>query len=121
LKDDFEDVDISARFQGETAGMIQVYRVADQNALTVAKTVKGYIEKMRPSLPEGVNISFYRDHSRILKSRLEQVRVAVKKSGHRSNPGCLAPGGGDEFASGLLGNPWHTDLLCLRLIAVAAI
>ncbi|MDH3827743.1 MAG: efflux RND transporter permease subunit, partial [Desulfobacterales bacterium] len=71
LKDDFEDVDISARFQGKTAAMILVNRVADQNALTVAKTVKGYIEKMRPSLPEGVNVSFYRDHSRILKSRLE--------------------------------------------------
>ncbi len=71
LKDGFEDVDISARFQGKVAAMIQVYRVADQNALTVAKTVKGYIKKMRPSLPEGVNITFYRDHSSILKSRLE--------------------------------------------------
>ena len=71
LKDDFEDVDISARFQGKTAAMIYVYRVADQNALTVAKTVKHYIENMRPGLPEGVNISFYSDRSRILKSRLE--------------------------------------------------
>jgi len=71
LKDDFEDVDISARFQGKAAAMIVVNRVADQNALTVAKTVKGYIEKMRPGLPEGVNLSFYRDRSRILKSRLE--------------------------------------------------
>jgi multidrug efflux pump subunit AcrB len=133
LKNDFEDVDISARFQGKAAAMIVVNRVADQNALTVAKTVKGYIENIRPTLPEGVNISFYRDRSRILKSRLEllirnlainiekQVRTAVKKSGHRSNPGCLAPGGGDEFAPGLLGNPRHTDFLRLRRIAVAAI
>jgi multidrug efflux pump subunit AcrB len=71
LKDDFEDVDISARFQGKAAAMIVINRVADQNALTVAKTVKGYIEKMRPGLPEGVNVSFYRDRSRTLKSRLE--------------------------------------------------
>ncbi|MCK5204974.1 MAG: efflux RND transporter permease subunit [Desulfobacterales bacterium] len=71
LKDGFEDVDISAKFQGKVAAMIHVYRVADQNALTVAKTVKGYIENIRPSLPEGVDISFYSDRSRILKSRLE--------------------------------------------------
>ena len=71
LKDDFEDVDISARFQGKAAAMIQVYRVADQNALTVAQTVKDYIEKMRRELPEGVDIAFYSDRSKILKSRLE--------------------------------------------------
>ena len=70
LKDDFEDVDSSARFQGKPAAMLIVNRVADQNALTVAKKVKRYIENVRPSLPEGVNISFYRDRSRILKSRL---------------------------------------------------
>ena len=71
LKDGFEDVDISARFQGKTAAMIRVYRVADQNALTVAKTVKGFIENVRPGLPEGIDITFYSDMSRILKSRLE--------------------------------------------------
>jgi multidrug efflux pump subunit AcrB len=71
LIDDFEDTDISAKFQGKAAAMIHVYRVADQNALTVAKTVKGYIENIRPSLPEGVDITFYSDRSRILKSRLE--------------------------------------------------
>jgi multidrug efflux pump subunit AcrB len=71
LKDGFEDVDISARFQGKIAAMIHVYRVADQNALTVAKTVKDFIEKMRPELPEGVDIAFYADRSEILKSRLK--------------------------------------------------
>jgi multidrug efflux pump subunit AcrB len=71
LKDGFEDVDIRANFQGKAAAMIHVYRVADQNALTVAKTVKDYIETIRPNLPEGVNITFYSDRSRILKSRLD--------------------------------------------------
>ena len=71
LKDSFEDVDISANFQGKAAAMIHVYRVADQNALTVAQTVKDYIENIRPTLPEGIDITFYSDRSRILKSRLE--------------------------------------------------
>ena len=70
LKDGFEDVDLSARFQGKPAAMIHVYRVADQNALKVAQTVKDYLEELRPRLPAGVDIAFYSDRSEILKSRL---------------------------------------------------
>ena len=70
IRDGFEDVDLTTRFQGKPSGVIEVYRVADQNALTVASTVKEHIEEIRPSLPEGVDITFYRDRSRILKSRI---------------------------------------------------
>ncbi|MBW2148942.1 MAG: efflux RND transporter permease subunit, partial [Deltaproteobacteria bacterium] len=71
LKDGFEDVDLIIRFQGKPTGIIQVFRVADQNALTVAATVKRYIEKIRPSLPAGVDIAFFSDMSQVLKSRIE--------------------------------------------------
>ena len=71
LKDGFEDVDMAARFMGKPAAMVAVYRVADQNALTVAKTVKAYLEEVRPSLPAGIDVTYYSDRSRILKSRLE--------------------------------------------------
>jgi len=70
LKDGFEDVDVSARFMSKPAVQIYVYRVADQNALQVADTVKRYVEEVRSSLPEGVEIAYYRDRSDILKSRL---------------------------------------------------
>ncbi|MBW1742407.1 MAG: efflux RND transporter permease subunit [Deltaproteobacteria bacterium] len=71
LRDGFEDVDLSSRFQGKPAGVIQVFRVANQNALTVADTVKDYIEEIRPGLPAGIDIGFYRDRSEILRSRME--------------------------------------------------
>jgi multidrug efflux pump subunit AcrB len=71
LIDGFEDVDLFARFQGKPAALIQVFRVADQNALRVADTVKEYIEKIRPGLPEGIEIAFFSDMSKILKSRIE--------------------------------------------------
>jgi len=71
LKDSFEDVDLNARFEGKPAAMIHVYRVADQNALTVADTVRKYVDEARPSLPAGVDVKFYSDRSEILKSRLE--------------------------------------------------
>jgi multidrug efflux pump subunit AcrB len=70
LRDGFEDQDLYARFQGKPAGLINVYRVADQNALHVANAVKQYITDIRPSLPAGVHLDYYRDMSKILKSRL---------------------------------------------------
>jgi len=70
LKDAFEDVDLSTQFQGKSSGVIEVYRVADQNALTVADTVKRYVEEIRPSLPQGVDIDSYQDRSEILRSRI---------------------------------------------------
>ncbi|MBN2515696.1 MAG: efflux RND transporter permease subunit [Deltaproteobacteria bacterium] len=71
VSDGYENVDLFARFQGKPASVIQVYRVADQNALTVAKTVKGYIAAIKPQLPAGVDIEFFADMSDILRSRVE--------------------------------------------------
>jgi len=71
LGDGFQDVDLFARFQGKPAAVIQVFRVADQNALKVSRTVKSFITEVRESLPEGVHIDFYNDMSKILKSRIE--------------------------------------------------
>jgi multidrug efflux pump subunit AcrB len=71
LKDEFrDDQDMFARFQGKPAALVQVYRVADQNALAVAAKVKEYVEKVRPSLPAGVEVAFFGDRSLILKSRI---------------------------------------------------
>lgn len=71
LKDGFEEVDLAARFKGKPCGVIQVYRVGDQSALAVARAVKRYIEEIRPSLPAGVDIAFYQDMSKILRSRIK--------------------------------------------------
>ncbi len=71
LRDGFEDVDRFARFQGQPAALINVYRVADQNALEVATAVKDYVERIRPTLPDGIQINLRRDRSKILRSRIE--------------------------------------------------
>ena len=71
LKDGFEDTDLFAGFAGKPALIINVYRVAEQNALKVADAVKKYLETIRPGLPEGVHVETYMDMSKILKSRIE--------------------------------------------------
>jgi len=70
LHDGFEDVDRFARFEGKPAAIVQVYRVADQQALAVAATVKEYVEEVRNTLPAGVAIKVTRDMSQILRSRI---------------------------------------------------
>jgi multidrug efflux pump subunit AcrB len=71
LKDGFEDLDLLTHFHGKRSGVIQVYRVANQNALTVADTIKRYVEQIRPTLPHGIEVDVYRDRSRILQSRID--------------------------------------------------
>ncbi len=75
LRDGYEDVDLFTRFQGKPAAVIQVFRVGNQNALAVASAVKEYIKTIRPGLPAGVDIAFYQDMSKILKSR---IRLLLK-------------------------------------------
>ncbi len=72
IKEGFQDTqELFARFNGKPAALIQVYRVADQNALDVASEVKEYIDKVRPELPAGVSVDFFSDRSKVLKSRID--------------------------------------------------
>ncbi len=70
ISDGFQDIDLFTRFQGKPAAIIQVYRVGSQNAIKVSTAVKQYIEEIRPTIPAGVEISCYRDLSKVLRGRL---------------------------------------------------
>jgi len=68
--DGFEDSDTATRFDGNPAGLIQVYRVGDEDALDVASAAKGYVAELRPSLPAGVEVATWDDDSIILRQRI---------------------------------------------------
>ncbi len=69
--DGFADTDQRARFDGRPAVLLQVYRVGEQDALEVAATVKDYLERARPRVPEGITLTVWHDMSRVLRSRLD--------------------------------------------------
>jgi multidrug efflux pump subunit AcrB len=69
--DGFAETDQSARFSGEPAVGIRVYRVGNQNALTVADLVKEYAAEAQQRMPAGVTITPWNDFSRILQGRLD--------------------------------------------------
>ncbi len=73
IEDGFEETPILTKFNNQPAVMVEVYRVGQQNAIDVADAVKGYIEKMESQLPENINITYWRDRSRIVKARLNTL------------------------------------------------
>jgi multidrug efflux pump subunit AcrB len=69
--DGFAETDQSARFSGEPAVGIRVYRVGDQSALDIAAKVKAYTQEAQNRMPAGVTLTAWNDFSRILQGRMD--------------------------------------------------
>jgi multidrug efflux pump subunit AcrB len=74
VKDDFEDIDLYARFDGKRAAFVQVSRIGEQDALDIAGTVKEYIDQKQQYLPEGVSLALWEDDTLILKARMNLLK-----------------------------------------------
>jgi len=70
IRDEFEDVDLYAKFDGKRAALIQVSRIGEQDAIDIARTVKNYIADKKAQLPRGVSIALWEDDTVFLKARL---------------------------------------------------
>ena len=73
VRDGFEESDQRAFLDGEPAVMVEVFRVGDQSALEISKRVRGYVERTRANLPEGIALTAWQDDSRILRDRLSTL------------------------------------------------
>ncbi len=69
--DGFADTDQFSRFDGKPAILLQVFRTGDQGALEVGDKVKAYAEQAQSWLPEGVQLSTWRDQTKVLRDRLD--------------------------------------------------
>ena len=70
VRDEFQDMDLSARFDGKRCASIQVSRTGEQDALDVARTVKEYVREKRNSLPTGMSLALWEDDTEFLRARL---------------------------------------------------
>jgi multidrug efflux pump subunit AcrB len=68
--DAFAENDQASRFDGKPSVLVQVFRVGDENALTIATAVKSYINDKQSSLPEGITLTPWQDDSLVLKDRM---------------------------------------------------
>lgn len=69
--DGFEDLAVSSRFNGKPAVMVKVFRVGDQNAISVSKAVQEYVERASASAPNGIEILTWHNSARYLESRVD--------------------------------------------------
>jgi multidrug efflux pump subunit AcrB len=74
LVDGFEDVDLSSRFDGNNAVVINVYRVGSEDTLALAELVRSYVKDSKERLPAGVGLSIWNDQSRYLLGRLDLLK-----------------------------------------------
>ncbi|MFQ5655555.1 MAG: efflux RND transporter permease subunit, partial [Planctomycetota bacterium] len=72
--DGFADTDQSARFDGEEAIQIKVFRVGDQSALEIGRRIRAYVREARARLPEGIEIGTWQDFSIYLQDRLDLLK-----------------------------------------------
>ena len=73
VNDGFQEGYLSATFNGDPAMMITVYRVGDEDTITSAESVRQYIERIRPTLPQGLELTVWIDESLALNRRIEAL------------------------------------------------
>lgn len=74
LVDGFEDLDLSSRFDGKNAVVINVYRVGDEDTLALAELVRSYVKESATRFPDGVKLSIWNDQSLYLQGRLDLLK-----------------------------------------------
>ncbi|MBT4520923.1 MAG: efflux RND transporter permease subunit, partial [Halieaceae bacterium] len=68
--DGFEDNDLRARIDGDPAVSIKVSRVGTEDVLLIADRVKSYLLEARTQVPEGIDLTIWKDESDDLVDRL---------------------------------------------------
>ncbi len=69
--DGFADVDLEARFDGERTMLVNVFRVGNEDTLSIARMARQYVEEAEQHLPKGVKLAVWNDQSVWLQKRME--------------------------------------------------
>ena len=73
IVDGFEDLDLTARFNGQPAVVIQVDRIGDEDILDIVAEVRPWLVEFRKTLPVGIEVTVFRDASEDLVARLDAL------------------------------------------------
>jgi len=81
VNDSFKESPLRTRYNGQPAAMIDVFRVGEQSAITVAERVREYIDSKQASLPVGLILSYWDDDSIVVKARLNTLTTSALVGG----------------------------------------
>lgn len=80
IQDGFNENPLLARLNGKRCVVVNVMREGGQNAIRIAENVKDYIHETRARLPDGVQIEFWNDRSRIVQGRINLLMQNAQSS-----------------------------------------
>jgi len=72
--DGFADTDEYARFDGQAAAMVRIFRIGDQKPTEISKQVNAYIQQKQRQLPAGLQLATWNDTSEIFQSRMSLLQ-----------------------------------------------
>jgi len=81
LRDGFEEASLAQQFNSQRSIEIDVYRSGRQSAITVADSVKNYLEAAQATVPDNITLGYWRDRSRIVKARLQTLNKSAIQGG----------------------------------------
>lgn len=73
VDDGFTEDPLYAVFNNQRSAIVEVYRTGNQSAIKVSETVKDYIETRQQSLPDGIELGYWRDSARIVDARIDTL------------------------------------------------
>ena len=71
--DGFAETDRSARFDAEPTVLISVFRAGDRSVTEIAARVHEYVERTRPTLPEGISLTVWQDEGKGIEEQLSTL------------------------------------------------
>ncbi|MEM1190043.1 MAG: efflux RND transporter permease subunit [Pseudomonadota bacterium] len=71
--DGFESMDIRTRFDEAPSHNLTVFATERPNVLRTSESVRRWVERQRPTLPDGVTLTVWRDRSESLQARIDTL------------------------------------------------
>lgn len=71
LVEGFEDIDLSSRYDGTDAVVVNVFRTGEEDTTILAKLVEDFVRQTQGELPAGVRLEIWNDQSVLLKGRMD--------------------------------------------------
>lgn len=71
--DGFEEGDLAARYNGVPAVVVKVSRIGKEDIIDISDTVKAYVDRLVPTLPQAIQLDIWQDESKILRDRISSL------------------------------------------------
>jgi len=71
VRDDFQDTDLVAQFNGRPAAIVEVFRTSDERVLDIVSAVTRALDaEITPTLPEGISLDIWENSATVLEGRI---------------------------------------------------